>query len=184
MGKIENKLLSSAIEAIGQTPLVELSRVTRELDGRILAKLDHLNPGFSKKDRIARQMIEDARADGRLAPGQTVVELTSGKIAWAEQGLGRSTVLLVDGHLVVLTERGRMLLVEATPAAAPRQLWRSLTLACATKNRNRASGRAAGSLSAPRVARSSSRSRRPRPHLERCWELADGRVVALGVHPR
>ena len=54
-----NSYLESAVEAIGQTPLVELSRITRGLDGRILAKLDHLNPGFSKKDRVARQIIED-----------------------------------------------------------------------------------------------------------------------------
>ena len=71
-------LLPSAVEAIGDTPLVELSRITRNVDGRILAKLDHLNPGFSKRDRIARQIIEDAEADGTLSPGQTVVELTSG----------------------------------------------------------------------------------------------------------
>jgi len=71
-------ILSSAIEAIGNTPLVELSRLGRGCEGRILAKLEHLNPGFSKKDRIARQIIADAEATGALAPGQTVVELTSG----------------------------------------------------------------------------------------------------------
>ena len=69
-------LLSSAIEAIGNTPLVELSRLTRGIDGRILAKLEYLNPGYSKKDRIARQIIEDAETSGELRPGQTVVELT------------------------------------------------------------------------------------------------------------
>jgi len=73
-----DKPLASAIEAIGDTPLVELSRLTKGLNGRILAKLDYLNPGFSKKDRIARQIIEDAEAEGRLKPGRTVVELTSG----------------------------------------------------------------------------------------------------------
>ena len=72
---METRVLSSAIEAIGQTPLVELSRITNGLDGRILAKLEYLNPGFSKKDRIARQMIEDAEAQGALSPGQTVVVL-------------------------------------------------------------------------------------------------------------
>ena len=53
-----DRLLGSAIEAIGNTPLVELGRLTRGVNGRILAKLDYLNPGFSKKDRIARQLIE------------------------------------------------------------------------------------------------------------------------------
>lgn len=45
--------LASVLAAIGNTPLLELSRLTREVDGRILAKLEYLNPGFSKKDRIA-----------------------------------------------------------------------------------------------------------------------------------
>jgi len=66
-------LLSSAVEAIGHTPLVELSRITNGLGGRLFAKLEYLNPGFSKKDRIARQIIEDAEANGTLQPGQTVV---------------------------------------------------------------------------------------------------------------
>ncbi len=74
----QETIISSVIEAIGETPLVELSRITRGVDGRILAKMDYLNPGFSKKDRIARQIIEDAEADGSLKPGQSVVELTSG----------------------------------------------------------------------------------------------------------
>ena len=72
---IESRILPSAVEAIGRTPLVELGRTTNGIDGRILAKLEYLNPGFSKKDRIARQMIEDAEAQGALSPGQTVVVL-------------------------------------------------------------------------------------------------------------
>lgn len=72
------ELCPSAIEAIGETPLVELARVKGNLDGRILAKLENLNPGYSKKDRVARQIIEDAEAAKVLTPGQTVVELTSG----------------------------------------------------------------------------------------------------------
>ena len=59
-------LLDSVLGAIGHTPLVELSRITRGLEGRILAKLEYLNPGFSKKDRIALQMIEEAEAAGEL----------------------------------------------------------------------------------------------------------------------
>ncbi|MBI4572094.1 MAG: pyridoxal-phosphate dependent enzyme, partial [candidate division NC10 bacterium] len=55
-------VLDSAMEAIGDTPLVTLTRLTRGVEGTILAKLEYLNPGFSKKDRIARQIIEDAEA--------------------------------------------------------------------------------------------------------------------------
>lgn len=97
-----DRVLPSAIEAIGETPLVELARVGRDFDGRILAKLDYLNPGFSKKDRIARQIIEDAEADGRLRPGQTVVELTSGNT-----GTGLSIVCGIKGYpFVAVMSRG------------------------------------------------------------------------------
>lgn len=71
-------LSSSVVETIGVTPLVELSRFTRGLAGRLFAKLEYLNPGGSKKDRVARQIIEDAEIDGTLKPGQPVVEMTSG----------------------------------------------------------------------------------------------------------
>jgi cysteine synthase A len=101
------------VEAIGQTPLVELSRLVAAagLSGRILAKLEYLNPGFSKKDRIGRQMIEDAEAEGLLKPGQTVVELTSGNT-----GTGLAIVCGVKGYRFVAvmskgnsTERARMM---------------------------------------------------------------------------
>src|SRR5579871_4525514 len=104
-------LLPSAVEAIGETPLVELSRLTRGAGGRILAKLEYLNPGGSKKDRIALQMIEDAEQDGRLRPGQTVVELTSGNT-----GTGLAIVCAVKGYRFVAvmsegnsSERARMM---------------------------------------------------------------------------
>ena len=61
-------VLPSAVDAIGDTPLVELGRITRGMDGRIPAKLEYLNPGFSNKDRIALQMIEAAEAQGHLRP--------------------------------------------------------------------------------------------------------------------
>ena len=64
-----DSLLDSVLGAIGNTPLVELARLTQGLDGRILGKLEYLNPGFSKKDRIARQMIEEAEAEGKLKKG-------------------------------------------------------------------------------------------------------------------
>jgi cysteine synthase A len=84
---------ASAIETIGDTPLVELSRFTRGMSGRLLVKLEYLNPGGSKKDRIARQIIEDAEMDGTLKPGQPVVELTSGNT-----GTGLAIVCAVKGY--------------------------------------------------------------------------------------
>ncbi|MFL6350573.1 MAG: PLP-dependent cysteine synthase family protein [Bryobacteraceae bacterium] len=104
-------VLSSTVEAIGQTPLVELSRLTKGLNGRLFAKLEYLNPGASKKDRIARQIIEDAEANGTLHPGQTVVELTSGNT-----GTGLAIVCAVKGYpfIAVMSkgnseERARMM---------------------------------------------------------------------------
>jgi cysteine synthase len=107
----EDVVLKSVLGAIGNTPLVQLSRLTRGLEGRILAKLEYLNPGYSKKDRIALQMIEEAEAEGILKPGQTVVELTSGNT-----GTGLSIVCAVKGYRFVAvmskgnsTERARMM---------------------------------------------------------------------------
>jgi len=95
-------MLSSVTEAIGNTPIVELSRFTENMNGKILAKLDYLNPGFSKKDRIARQMIDDAEQSGVLHPGQTVVELTSGNT-----GTGLAIVCAVKGYpFVAIMSRG------------------------------------------------------------------------------
>lgn len=73
-------VMKSVLEAIGNTPLVDLERLTKhwKLEGRILAKLDHLNPSGSKKDRIALGMIREAERKGLLKPGQTVIEETSG----------------------------------------------------------------------------------------------------------
>jgi cysteine synthase A len=75
-------LFNSVLGAIGGTPLVRLGRIWPG-PGAILAKLDYLNPGGSKKDRIGLRMIEEAEASGVLAPGQTVVELTSGNTGTA-----------------------------------------------------------------------------------------------------
>ena len=106
-------ILPSVIDTIGNTPLVELSRLRDELmlDGRILAKLDYMLPGYSKKDRAARAIIEGARDAGDLAPGQTVVELTSGNM-----GTGLAIVCGVLGHPFVAVmsegnspERARMM---------------------------------------------------------------------------
>ncbi len=105
------ELLKSAEQAIGNTPLVDLTQIACELNGRILAKLDYLNPGFSKKDRAAKQIIDDAEASGSLKPGQVVVELTSGNM-----GTGLAIVCAARGYPFVAVmskgnseERARMM---------------------------------------------------------------------------
>lgn len=124
-----SRILKSVLGAIGDTPLVELGRLTRDNDGRILAKLEYLNPGLSKKDRIALQIIEDAEAEGALRPGQTVVELTSGNT-----GTGLAVVCAIRGYPFVAVmskgnsiERARMMaalgaevvLVDQAPGSTP-----------------------------------------------------------------
>ncbi len=126
------QVLDSVVSAIGETPLVALRRLGRDLNGTILAKLEYLNPGFSKKDRIARQIIEDAEADGRLQRGQTVVELTSGNT-----GTGLAIVCGIKGYPFVAVmsrgnsrERARMMaalgaevvLVDQAPGSTPGQV--------------------------------------------------------------
>ncbi|UCH97172.1 MAG: cysteine synthase family protein [Candidatus Aminicenantes bacterium] len=110
MSRSDN-VLDSVNEVIGDTPLVELARMTGNLAGRILAKLDYLNPGYSKKDRIALQIIKDAEEQGLLKPGQEVVELTSGNT-----GTGLAIVCAVKGYKFVAVmskgnsqERARMM---------------------------------------------------------------------------
>lgn len=85
------RVLGSVIEAIGDTPLIALDRLTEGLDGRILAKLEYLNPGSSKKDRVAKQILDEAEASGDLKPGQEVIELTSGNT-----GTGAAVVCAVQ----------------------------------------------------------------------------------------
>src|SRR5262249_50527835 len=88
----------SILDTIGNTPLLELSRCVgpRGLEGRILAKLETTNPGSSKKDRIALEIVREARADGSLRPGQAVVGMTSGNT-----GTGLAVVCRALGHPVI-----------------------------------------------------------------------------------
>jgi cysteine synthase A len=84
---------ASVLDAIGRTPLVELSRLAEGLPGRVLAKLESYGPGHSVKDRIALRMVDDAEAAGALRPGGAIVELTSGNT-----GTGLAIVAAVRGY--------------------------------------------------------------------------------------
>jgi cysteine synthase A len=121
-----------AASLIGNTPIVELSRLTQGLRGAIYAKIEFANPGASKKDRIALRMVDEALADGRLKPGQTVIELTSGNT-----GTGLAIVCAVRGlkFIAVMSagnsvERRRMIeglgarveLVPQAPGSPPGQV--------------------------------------------------------------
>src|SRR6266516_4250034 len=83
---------------IGNTPLVKLNKLTKGIDAIVLAKMESLNPGGSVKDRIGTSMIDAAERDGRLKPGGTVVEATSGNT-----GIGLAMVGAAKGYKVILT---------------------------------------------------------------------------------
>ena len=129
--EMQDRPFDSVIETIGATPLVALDRLTADLglEGRILAKLEYFSPGFSKKDRAAKGVLEAAEASGALQPGQTVVELTSGNM-----GTGLAILCAVKGYRFVAVmsrgnseERARMMralgaevvLVDQAPGARP-----------------------------------------------------------------
>jgi len=84
------------LETIGNTPLVKLNKVTAEVDALVLAKVETFNPGNSVKDRMAVKMIEDAVADGRLKPGGTIIEGTSGNT-----GMGLALAAIVHGYKLI-----------------------------------------------------------------------------------
>lgn len=103
-------------ETIGRTPLVQLNRVGVGLQGKIVAKVEAFNPLGSVKDRIALSMIEAAEREGRIGPGTTIIEPTSGNT-----GIGLAMVCAVRGYRLILTmpetvSRERMKLVRALGA--------------------------------------------------------------------
>lgn len=91
-------IYTSALETIGNTPLVELHNIERKynLQAKILAKLEFFNPAGSAKDRIAREMIEDAEKRGIIKPGATLIEPTSGNT-----GIGLASVAAIKGYRVI-----------------------------------------------------------------------------------
>lgn len=94
------KIYNSLTELIGNTPLVELKNIEKaeSLKARLLVKIESFNPGGSAKDRIALAMIEDAEMNGRLSPGATIIEPTSGNT-----GVGLAWVGSSKGYKVILT---------------------------------------------------------------------------------
>ena len=90
------KYAKNILETIGNTPLVKINKLTTEIEALVLAKVETFNPGNSVKDRMAVKMIEDAEADGRLKPGGTIVEGTSGNT-----GMGLALVAIVKGYKLI-----------------------------------------------------------------------------------
>ncbi len=89
---------NSILETIGNTPLVRLNKVTEEISGTVLVKVEYMNPGQSVKDRIGIKMVEDAEAKGLLESGGTIIEGTSGNT-----GLGLALAAAVKGYKCIFT---------------------------------------------------------------------------------
>ncbi len=92
-------IYKGAIGLIGNTPLVEFTHIEEkyELKAKLLAKLEYFNPAGSVKDRIAKEMIEQAEADGRLKPGYTIIEPTSGNT-----GIGLAAIAAAKGYKIII----------------------------------------------------------------------------------
>lgn len=89
---------NNILETIGNTPLVKLNKITKDIPATVLAKVETTNPGNSIKDRMALKMIEDAEKDGRLKPGGTIIEGTSGNT-----GMGLAIAAVIKGYKCIFT---------------------------------------------------------------------------------
>lgn len=92
------KISNNILETIGNTPLVRINKITKDLPCTVLAKIETTNPGNSIKDRMALKMIEDAEKDGRLKPGGTIIEGTSGNT-----GMGLAIAAVLKGYKCIFT---------------------------------------------------------------------------------
>jgi len=90
--------LNNVLETIGNTPLIRLNKIAAEIPATVLAKVDYFNPGNSIKDRMALKMVEIAEAEGKLKPGGTIIECTSGNT-----GMGLALAAVVKGYKCIFT---------------------------------------------------------------------------------
>ena len=110
-----SKIYTSADQLIGHTPLLELTHIEKDADlsAKLLAKLEYFNPAGSVKDRIAKAMIDDAEASGKLKPGSVIIEPTSGNT-----GIGLAAVAAAKGYRIILV-------MPETMSVARRQLMKA-----------------------------------------------------------
>jgi cystathionine beta-synthase len=103
MKKAAETILESIIDAVGDTPIVRLSRLGRDLPCELVAKCEFMNPGGSVKDRIGVRMVLDAEKAGRIKPGDTLIEPTSGNT-----GIGLAMAAAVKGYRAIITMPEKM----------------------------------------------------------------------------
>src|SRR6204780_1952900 len=92
------KYSQNILETIGHTPLVKINKITADIPALVLAKVETFNPGNSIKDRMALKMVEDAEKKGKLKPGYTIIEGTSGNT-----GMGLAIVAVIKGYKCIFT---------------------------------------------------------------------------------
>src|SRR5574343_312879 len=90
------KIYNNILETIGNTPIVRLNKITKDVKATVLAKVETTNPGNSVKDRMAVKMIEDAEKAGLIKPGGTIIEGTSGNT-----GMGLALVAIIKGYKLI-----------------------------------------------------------------------------------
>lgn len=95
-------VFKNILEAIGDTPMIRLNKIAEDIPATVYAKVEYFNPGNSVKDRMALKMIEDAEKDGRLKPGGTVIECTSGNT-----GMGLALACIVKGYKLICTSNDK-----------------------------------------------------------------------------
>jgi cystathionine beta-synthase len=99
---MKNRIYSTILDAIGNTPMIRLNKIAEDIPATVLAKVEYFNPGNSVKDRMALKMIEDAEASGKLKPGGTVIECTSGNT-----GMGLALACIVKGYKLICTSNDK-----------------------------------------------------------------------------
>ena len=98
MTPARKKIGDTVLDLIGNTPMVRINRITKDIPATVVVKIETTNPGNSIKDRMALKMIEDAEASGKLKPGGTIIEGTSGNT-----GMGLAIAAVVKGYKCIFT---------------------------------------------------------------------------------
>ncbi|MDG1262468.1 MAG: pyridoxal-phosphate dependent enzyme [Flavobacteriales bacterium] len=99
---MSKRVFNNVLESIGDTPMIRLNEIAKDLPGTIYAKVEYFNPGNSVKDRMALKMLEDAEKSGAIKPGGTVIECTSGNT-----GMGLALACVVKGYKLICTSNDK-----------------------------------------------------------------------------
>ncbi|MCC5916665.1 MAG: cysteine synthase family protein [Cryomorphaceae bacterium] len=94
----DKQVFDNILQTIGNTPLVRLNEIAKDIPAQVFGKIEYFNPGHSTKDRMAIKMVEDAEREGKIQPGGTIIECTSGNT-----GMGLALAAIVKGYKLICT---------------------------------------------------------------------------------